>query len=163
MRRRVNKKPATPHATDCDCPSCIMNGALQRKPESDRSDADDAFDIPGVKLEVTAVARPSRLVTLDDPASPSTLAQDAFARLRPPEGSPPDVVASWRDSVARVARAVRVLPTRFDASVPLAAERDDDRVEVGSFRDEALALARETKNDAVVDLVALICDTNGVT
>ena len=161
MRRRV-KKQTTPEV-DAEVVKVQASTRYGRFGESDRSDASDPYAMQGVKLQVTAVARPSRLVTLEDPASPPTLAQDAFARLRPPEGSPPDVVASWRDSVAQVARAVRVLPTRFDASVPLASERNDDRAEVGSFREEALALARETNAPEVVDLVALICDTNGAT
>ena len=63
------------------------------------------------RINTILVEEPGRLITLEDPNAPPTLAQDAFARLRPPEGASADAVASWRESVAKVAKAVRVMGT----------------------------------------------------
>lgn len=111
-------------------------------------------------IEVVGISKAARLVTLGDPDAPPTLARDAFARLKPPEGTSPDAVTSWRDSVAKVARAVRVVATPTAAAVPVASTRVDE-TEVGSIREEALQLAEETKNPHVVELVARLLDEVG--
>lgn len=115
--------------------------------------------VAGPRIEVRRFDA-ARLVTLDDPASPTTLAQDAFARLRPPEGTDPETVASWRESVAKVAKAVRVIPPPKAALVPAASDRSDD-VPVGTIREEATKLAEETGNDAVIANVSRILDEVG--
>lgn len=100
----------------------------------------------------------ARLVTLEDPNGPTTLAQDAFARLRPPEGTDPETVASWREAVSRVARAVRVVPPPKAALVPAASDRSDNSEHVGTVREEATRLAAETENEAVIANVKRILD-----
>lgn len=110
------------------------------------------------RVEVIPVDGAGRLVTLEDPRAPSTLAQDAFCRLRPGEAVTPDQVASWRDSVARVARAVRVVPAPRAAAVALDAARVGEGERVGTFREEATALARETKAPDVEALVLRLLD-----
>jgi hypothetical protein len=115
---------------------------------------------PQVRIDVRAVGNPARLVTLEDPNAPPTMAQDAFARLRPPEGTTPEAVASWRLVVEKVARAVRVVPAPQAALVPQASERSDTSA-CGSIRQEAEALAVETGSDAVVALTADLLDEVG--
>lgn len=118
-----------------------------------------APDLPN-GLVAVLVDAPARLVTLEDPAAPPQAAQDAFARLRPTPGTDPAVVASWRDSVARVARAVRVVAPAQAAAVPLASTRVDDAA-VGTVREEALRLAAETGDARVEALVAKLLDEVG--
>jgi hypothetical protein len=112
--------------------------------------------VPG--LEIVRIKAPARLITLEDPSAAPTRAQDAFARLRPPEGTSGDAIASWRDLVARVALAVRVVAPPRAALVPMASTRVDAGERVGSVREEALALATETDDDAVVALVTTLLD-----
>lgn len=112
------------------------------------------------RIEVRRIEA-ARLVTLDDPDSPSTLAQDAFARLRPPEGTDPEVIASWRESVARVAVAVRVVPPPKAALVPAASDRSDVDDPVGTIREEATRLAEETGSEAVKANTKRILDEVG--
>jgi len=112
-------------------------------------------------IRAVAVRGPVKLVTLEDPNAPPTLAQDAFARLRPPEGTSPDAVASWREGVAKVARAVKVLPSLRGDDVPNASTRVDVDEKVGSIREEAMGLAEETKNPHVVALVKRLLDEVG--
>lgn len=104
----------------------------------------------------------SRLVTLEDPDAAPEAARGAFARLRPPEGTSPEVIASWRASVARVARAVKVLAAPRSEEVPAASTRVDAEEKVGSLRQETLALARATENPFVVDLTKKLLDEAGV-
>ena len=109
--------------------------------------------------EVVRIEDAARFVTLDDPTQPPTMAQGAFVRLQPSEGMTPDEVSSWRDLVAKVARAVRVVPAQRSADVALAQMRPDDRV--GSIREEAEALAAETGDAEVVNLVRATLDEVG--
>lgn len=113
---------------------------------------------PGLEVvRVEAV----RLVTLEDPKVPPTPAQDAFARLRPPEGMTPEAVTSWRDTVAKVAKAVQVVATTHAAAVPLKSTRVDLAVKVGSIREEAKALAAETNDGEVIAMVDRLLDEVG--
>jgi hypothetical protein len=111
--------------------------------------------------QVVRLEGAARFVTLDDPALPPTLAQGAFCRLAPPEDMAPDEVASWRDQVARVARAVRVLPQLRSADVALTNARACEDERVGSIREEAEALAAETGDSAVKALVSAALDEVG--
>lgn len=116
---------------------------------------------PGVTptVETIPVETAVRLVTLEDPAKGLRSAVDAFVRLRPQEGMAPVAIASWRDSVARVARAVKVLPAPRAADVPAASHRPE--VKVGSIREESLKLAEEAGNEAVLAMVTTILDEVG--
>lgn len=89
------------------------------------------------------------------------MAQDAFARLKPPEGLTPLQIDSWRNLVAKVARAVKVLPAPRSADVPVDAHRVEEGERIGTIRDEALALATDTKNGEVVEMVTRILDEVG--
>lgn len=113
------------------------------------------------KVKTILVRESVRLVTLDDPASSPETASGAFARLQPPEGLSPVEVDSWRERVAAVARAVKVLPAPRSADVPTASQRVDEDEVVGTIRDEAMALAEETKNPAVIELVTKTLDEVG--
>lgn len=114
----------------------------------------------GPRVRAVAVREPARLVTLEDPNGATTPAQGAFARLRPPEGATPDAVASWREEVAKVARAVKVLPSLRSDDVPAASTRVDG-ARAGTIREEALSLAEGTKNPQVVELVSRLLDEVG--
>ena len=103
-----------------------------------------------VKVEAVPLANVSRLVTLEDPADGVDLARGAFVRLRPPPDHPPEATARWRGQVAHVARAVRVVPAPRSAAVPDNAKRVDPEQDVA---DEAIKLARETKDPEVIALV----------
>lgn len=107
------------------------------------------------------VEDPSRFVTLDSPDLPLTLAQGAFVRLQPAEDMTPDAITAWRDRVATVARAVRVLPQVKAADVALASVRVDEDDRVGSIREEAEALAAETGDEDVIRLVRQTLDEVG--
>ena len=102
----------------------------------------------------------SRLVTLEEPGEAPEEARGAFARLRPPEGTPPSAVTEWREKVDRVALAVRVMAAPKAADVPLASTRVDAE-KPGSFREEALRLARETKDPAIEAFVLRKLDEVG--
>ncbi len=101
----------------------------------------------------------SRMVTLEDPSGEAEPARQAFARLKPPEGTTPDQVAAWRNVVAAVARAVRVVPGPQAALVPVSSERPG--VTVGTIRQEALELARETGDPQIEALTETILDRVG--
>jgi hypothetical protein len=104
-------------------------------------------------IEVDAV----RLVTLDDPSGNVTrAAKGAFARLRPPPGLSAEEIESWRILVAKVARAVKVLPSQHAAAVPAASHRSEHAV--GTIREEAIKLAKESANPDVLPLVKKILD-----
>jgi len=115
------------------------------------------------RLRVIPLESAALLVTLEDPRAPLTEEiRGAFVRLRPPEGTTPEEVSAWREEVSRRARAVRVIPPPRAADVPLASTRVDAAAEkVGSFREEALSLARETGVDGVEALVLRILDEVG--
>lgn len=102
-----------------------------------------------------------KLVTLEDPNAPPTAAQDAFARLRPPEGLTALQVDSWRDVVAKVARAVKVLPAPRSADVPTDSKRTAAEDRIGTVREEALLLANETGNPGVIAMVTEALDKVG--
>lgn len=104
----------------------------------------------------------ARLLTLEDPEAPVPAeAAGAFVRLRPPEGSSPDAVETWRARAAAVARAVKVLPPPRADDVPLASTRVDVGDRTGTIREEATRLAAETGSDHVVALVGKILDEVG--
>lgn len=103
----------------------------------------------------------SRFVTLESPDLPLTIVAGAFVRLQPPEGMTPDAVAAWRDQVAKVARAVRVLPQLTAADVALANKRAGEDEVVGSIREEAEAIAAEMGDPEVIDLVKRTLDEVG--
>lgn len=100
----------------------------------------------------------SRFVTLDRVDLPLALAQDAFVRLQPSEDMTPEMIADWRASIAKVARAVHVLPQRRSADVALASKRVDEDETVGSIREEAIAIATEMGDSEVIDLVKRTLD-----
>lgn len=122
-------------------------------PRASTSRAAVAVDVR--KLEAT------RLVTLDDPAGDAASASGAFVRLRPPEGTSPEQTALWREAVARVALAVRVVAAPRAALVPASSDRSDDDEPVGTIREEAEKLAAETNDPDVVALVARVLDEVG--
>ncbi len=128
---------------------------MARRPVEPASHRCDAPKVTTLKVE-TAV----RLVTLEDPASGLRAAQDAFVRLRPPEGLSPGVIDSWRFSVAKVARAVKVLPAPRASDIPVSSHRAEHKV--GTIRQEAIKLARETKNEEVLKYVTQVLDEVGV-
>ena len=99
-------------------------------------------------------------MTLEDPSADATTAADAFVRLRPPEGTTSEQVALWRDVVARVAIAVRVIAPPRAALVPAASDRSDDSA-TGSIRDEAMKLAAETNDADVVAMTSRVLDEVG--
>lgn len=108
----------------------------------------------GVVIEAVTVDA-ARMVTLEDPSAPPTVARDAFARIRPPEGMSAAETRSWVDSVRSVARAVRVLPARRAAEVPTKSTRVDLAGKpVGTVREEVADLVREADDP---DL-ATICE-----
>jgi hypothetical protein len=114
------------------------------------------------RVRAVSVSGAARLVTLEDPNADATPARDAFARLRPPEGTSPDAVSSWRAVVEKVARAVKVLPSLHADDVPAASTRVGEGEEPGTIREEATALAAETGNPDVVSLVGRLLDEVGV-
>lgn len=103
----------------------------------------------------------SSLVTLEHPEEGTEAARGAFARLAPPEGLTEDEVASWRQSVALVAKAVKVLPQPKAADVPMDASRPVEDEEVGTIREEAMALAEATKSKRIIKQVSDILDEVG--
>ncbi len=103
----------------------------------------------------------TKMITLEDPEEDLTHVRDAFVRLRPPEGMLPDRIDSWRNVVAKHAKAVKVLAPPKGAHVPADSARVDEGDKVGTFREEALALAKESSNKEVVKLVTSILDNVG--
>lgn len=101
------------------------------------------------------------MVTLEDPLEPPIRAKGAFARLRPPEGMTPAEIDSWRIHVAKHAKAVKVLPAPKAADVPGEVQRVGEDEVVGTIREEAIALAKETKNKDVLKLVLSVLDEVG--
>lgn len=96
------------------------------------------------------------LITLDDPHGDPMSARGAFARLRPPDGHPEDETRSWRDVVAGIAIAARVVPNPRRAAVPRPAVIADTAAT--DIREEAMRLARETGDVGTVTLVETILD-----
>jgi hypothetical protein len=94
----------------------------------------------------------SPLVTLEDPKARLDRARNAFARLKPPEDHPSDQTAVWRDSVAAIALAVRVVAQPKRLGVVRAEKREPG----GDIRREATELAAATKNPEVTKLVESI-------
>lgn len=127
--------------------------------EEEVSPRGDTFKNPKVRVvKIEAVS----LVTLDTPEDAPRKAQDAFARIQPPQGMPGVEIEAWRDSVAKVAIAVKVLPAPKSADVPDDSRRLSEGEKVGTFREEALVMAKETKNDAVVQCASQILDAIGL-
>ena len=115
---------------------------------------------PAVQVEALAVLA-ARMVTLEDPAAALGRVKGAFVRLRPPEGTSPEEVSSWRlRTLAAGARAVRVLPAPAAALVPVSSDRSGAEA-AESFREEALKLAEETGDIAVLALAKKILDEVG--
>lgn len=112
-------------------------------------------------VSTVLIASPVRLVTLEDPGAATTSARGAFARLRPPEGLPATEVDAWRQAVAKVAMAVKVLPAPRSADVPADSHRVDLGDKIGTIREEALALAADSDNQTVVQLTTQILDEVG--
>lgn len=115
----------------------------------------------GVTPRVTTVpvSTAVRLVTLEDPTGGLRKAKGAFCRLRPGIGHTPEEIESWRDSVARVALAVKILPSPKAADVPAASHRPDYKV--GTFREETMKIVNETENKDAIKLVKTILDKVG--
>lgn len=113
------------------------------------------------RIRVVRFEEASVLVTLEM-RSESNLdaARDAFVRIRPKEEIGGEELSRWRESVAKVAKAVRVVPPPKAALVPAASDRSDD-IPVGTIREEATRLAEETGNDAVIANVVRILDEVG--
>lgn len=110
----------------------------------------------GTEVRVIPFDHDVPFVTLEDPADAAPQsAHNAFVRIRPPPDHDPRETASWRVSVARVARAVRVLPTRVSNSVPrdLTTGKVVDDVCV-----EATNLAKETGDARLIEIVESILD-----
>lgn len=126
-----------------------------RRRSSNRVDAEPVVRITTIPIDATP------MVTLDDPTEPPVRAVGAFARLRPPEGMTAAEIDSWRIHVAKHARAVKVLPAPRAADVPGEAQRVDEDEIVGTIREEAVAMAKETKNPDVLKLVTKILDEVG--
>lgn len=116
------------------------------------------FDKPKIKA---VPVKSSPLVTLEDPQDGTESARGAFARLVPPEGLPEEQIDSWRQSVEAVAKAVKVLPQPKSDEVPVAASRIDEGDKVGTIREEAIAIARETGKEEVVKQTESLLDEVG--
>lgn len=108
------------------------------------------------RVRVVLVEDAVRLVTLDDPKASPQAARGAFARLRAPEGMSAPETASWRDSVAAYARAVRVVAAPRAAAVALTSARADVADEVLGVREEATALAAATEDPQLIAFVERI-------
>lgn len=118
---------------------------------------DRTFKVAAIELQ-----NPAALVTLEDPDAPLPHLDGVFARLRPPADTEPMRVDEWRDIVLRAgARAVRIVATPRSAAVPVSLDRSSEFANVGTFREEALALAEETGENAVVDFVRRVLDEVG--
>lgn len=114
------------------------------------------------KLKVKTIrVQTAPMVTLDSPEDDAELARDAFVRLTPQEDMSEDDIESWRDSVAKVAKAVKVIPPPKSADVPLEAGRIEEDEEVGTIREEAVAVAQETEKEEVVKQTLRILDEVG--
>lgn len=102
------------------------------------------------------------LVTLET-RSESNLdrARGAFVRIRPNEETNPEELSQWRESVARVAVAVRVVPPPKAALVPAASDRSDVDDPIRTIREEATRLAEETGSEAVKANTKRILDEVG--
>lgn len=127
---------------------------MARRPIDPASHRCDVPKVTTIKVE-TAV----RLVTLQDPAGGLRAAKDAFCRLQPTEPLSPGVIESWRHSVAKVARAVKVLPGPRAETVSQSAHRPEHKV--GTIRQESIKIARETGNEDVLAFVTKILDEVG--
>lgn len=130
-----------------------MKSRARKAPVSKRVDT--------ANVSTVLISAPVRLVTLEDPSASPTSARGAFARLRPPEGLPAAEVDAWRQAVAKVAMAVKVLPAPRAADVPADSHRVDLGEKIGTIREEALALATDSDNPAVVQLTTQLLDEVG--
>ncbi len=124
-------------------------------------EARNTWDPVASPVRVVPVRGAAYLATLEDPAEGERRAAGAFARLRPPPGTAPEIVEDWRSRVAKVARAVKVLPSTQAEEVPAASTRVDAEEKVGTVREEAERLAAETGNERVVLIVKSILDEVG--
>lgn len=115
-----------------------------------------------IRIQVVKIQDATPLVTLEDPQEDPQVARGAFCRLRPPEGLSEHETASWLQQVAAVAIAVKVLPSPKAADVPNEAQRALEGEKVGTIREEAMSLAKQTKNEAVISLTKKILDDVGV-
>lgn len=111
------------------------------------------------RFDTIRVKGATRLVTLESPDDDLSAARGAFCRLRPSEDMTSDEVSSWRESVAAIALAVKVLPTPKAAEVPDDLRRPGETV--GTIREEAMRLAEETGDKHVVKLVTEILNEVG--
>lgn len=127
---------------------------MARRPVEPASHRCDAPKVTTIKVG-TAV----RLVTLENPTGGLRAAKDAFCRLRPTEVLSPGVIESWRHSVAKVARAVKVLPGPKAEAVSQSAHRPEHKV--GTIREESIKIAEETGNKDVIVFVKKVLDEVG--
>ena len=107
-------------------------------------------DLP--RVEVVLVEGASRMMTLEEVGEVPQEAQDAFVRLRPPEGTTPDETSSWAILARKRAKAVRVLPVPRSAVVPIEVARADGAPVLG-IREEAIAIAEESGDSELLALV----------
>ncbi len=111
--------------------------------------------VGSVKVSTIPFEGISPLVTLDDPEDAPGRAKGAFARLRPPETMLAPETRSWRDDVAGIAIAVRVVPQARRPTGVLRPSALSPRPSEG-IREEATILARETGDADVVAMVESI-------
>ncbi len=133
--RSAAKKPIEPTAGKFR-PKSTNLAEQHEEADADRETAGDP------RVKVVFVKKPTKMVTLDDPAASLQAARGAFARLRPPEALSPTETQSWADSVRAIAKAVRVLPTRRAAALSTST-RMDVGMPTGTIREEIDALIRE--------------------
>lgn len=126
----------------------------RRLPVSPRGDS------PEVKI--IRLERSTKLVTLEHPDEDQEAAHNAFCRIRPPKGLTDAEIDSWAYSVRKIAKALTVLPAPRSADVPDDAQRVGEDEVVGTVREEALKLAKETGKDAVVKMTTQILDEVGI-
>ena len=107
------------------------------------------------RVEVVLIEGASRMMTLEEVGEVPEAAQDAFVRLRPPEGTTPDETSSWAILVRRRAKAVRVLPAPRSAAVPIEVARAEGTPVLG-IREEALAIAQESGDPELIALVGQV-------
>jgi len=134
---------------------------MRRRLHPKTSNVSSRLDTTTSKVRFIKVEEPVRLVTLENPGEGTQEARGAFARIKPPEGTPVAETDAWRLLVARHAIAVKVLPTPKSADVPNDSQRVKEDEHIGTIREEALILANETENEEVIDLTTAILDQIG--
>lgn len=101
------------------------------------------------------------LITVEEPGEDNDDLAGAFVRLKPTAEMSEEAIEEWRLSVLKVAKAVKVVPPPKSEDVPLAAGRVEEVEEVGTIREEAIQVAKETGNKEVVKVVKSILDETG--